>query len=117
MRPSTLDYLRHILDEATYLLTATDQIDESTFLGDETLKRACVGSIEIIGEATKQIAPELRNKYTQVEWRAMSGMRDVLVHDYFGVDYQIVWDVVRTKIPQLQTEVQKILNQETPASR
>jgi uncharacterized protein with HEPN domain len=61
-----------------------------------------VRSIEIIGEASKKVSSGLKNQYPVVEWRAMAGMRDRLIHNYFGVDYDIVWDVVITKIPILQ---------------
>jgi uncharacterized protein with HEPN domain len=61
--------------------------------------RAFVRSIEIIGEATKKIPSEFKEKYAHLEWRAMAGMRDKLIHDYLGMDYDIVWDVVIDKIP------------------
>jgi len=82
------------------------------FMRDETVKRAFVRSIEIIGEASKQVPEDFRQKYPNVEWRAMTGMRDKLVHEYFGVDYDIVWDVVTSKIPRLRHEIELILQKE-----
>jgi len=105
------EYLSHILDEANYLLEVNQELDKSQFLADETLKRAFVRSIEIIGEASKNIPNEFCNKNPQIEWRMMAGMRDRLIHGYFGVDYDIVWDVVVNKIPDLQEKVIKLLEQ------
>lgn len=82
------------------------------FFNDETLKRAFVRSIEIIGEATKKLSDELKQNYPNIEWKAIAGMHDRLIHDYFGIDYEIVWDVVINKIPQLHTEIQQIINKE-----
>ena len=68
-------------------------LTKDEFIRDETLKRAFVRSIEIIGEASKKVPDNFREKHVQIDWRAMSGMRDKLIHDYFGVDFDIVWDV------------------------
>ncbi|MBW4519441.1 MAG: DUF86 domain-containing protein [Scytolyngbya sp. HA4215-MV1] len=114
MSPSGREYLQHILDETTYIMTSSAGLDKSVFVQDETLKRAYVRSIEVIGEAVKQLPDGLRQKYNAVEWRAMAGMRDRLIHNYFGVDYDIVWDVVVNKIPVLEAEIRLILEQEYP---
>ena len=114
MSPSAREYLQHILDETTYIINNSVELDKASFLQDETLKRAYVRSIEVIGEAVKQLPDGLRQKYSAVEWRAMAGMRDRLIHNYFGVDYDIVWDVVSYKIPSLDVEIRQILQQEYP---
>lgn len=114
MPPSTCEYFQHILDETTYLLQSSRDLDKMAFLQNETLKRAFVRRIEVIGEAIKQIPDAFRQQYPAIEWRAIAGMRDRLIHGYFGVDYDIVWDVVTNKIPALDREIRKILAQETP---
>ena len=114
MSPSAREYLQHMLDETTYILTSSVGLDKTEFVRDETLKRAYARSIEVIGEAVKQLPDWLRQKYDAIEWRAMAGMRDRLIHNYFGVDYDIVWDVVVNKIPALDAEIRLILKQEYP---
>jgi len=108
------EYCQHILDETSYILNSSRGLDKATFLQDETLKRAYVRSIEVIGEAVKQIPDTLRQKYPAIEWRAIAGMRDRLIHGYFGVDYDIVWDVITNKIPALETDIKQIMAQEYP---
>ena len=114
MSPSARDYLQHILDEITYIRTSSASLEKAAFMQDETLKRAYVRSIEVIGEAVKQLPIPLRQKYTAIEWRALAGMRDRLIHNYFGVEYDIVWDVVTNKVPELEVEIRKIIEQEYP---
>lgn len=110
MQPSPIEYIHHILDEISYLLHQKETLNKDTFIRDETLKRAFVRSIEIIGEASKKIPDNIKRQYPDIEWKAVIGMRDKLVHDYFGVDHDLVWDVVINKIPLLQEQISNILN-------
>jgi uncharacterized protein with HEPN domain len=114
MSRSTRPYLQHILNETRYLTDRTRGLSKETFLRDETLQRAFVRSLEIIGEAAKQLPDDFRQQHSQLEWRAMAGMRDRLIHAYFGVDYDIVWDAVTRKIPLLQQEIERILHEDVP---
>jgi uncharacterized protein with HEPN domain len=103
------EYLRHILAEADYLIRESAGMGAERFMADETLRRAFVRSLEIMGEATKKVPDEFRARYPLVEWRAMAGMRDRLIHDYFGVDYELVWDVVQNHIPALRGQIVSII--------
>jgi len=110
MPKESFEYLKHIRDECSYILSVSgNDLTKEDFFRDETLKRAVVRSLEIIGEATKKIPADFKYKYNSIEWRHMAGMRDRLIHDYLGVDYSIVWDVMQNKIPDLYEEIMKVL--------
>jgi len=84
-------------------------MDYDSFVRNPTLKRAFVRSIEIIGEASKKLPEDVKAMQSDIEWRKVIGMRDRLIHDYFGVDYTIVWDVATTKLPYLRPKLQFLL--------
>jgi uncharacterized protein with HEPN domain len=103
------NYLHHILIEADYLVGRSAGLSFDEFVASDTLRRAFVRSLEIVGEAAKKVPDEFRAQHPDVEWRAMAGMRDRLIHDYFGVDYDLVWDVVQKRIPQPHSQLTAIL--------
>ena len=112
MSKDPIEFLKHIADECNYLLSINAAITKNDFLDDETLKRAVVRSLEIIGEATKKIPADFKVKWNLIQWKNMAGMRDRLIHDNIGVNYSIVWDVFKNKIPSLSVQIQKVLNEE-----
>jgi uncharacterized protein with HEPN domain len=105
--------LNNILDETGYLIDRSQGLTLEQFMRDETLKHAFVRSLEIIGEASKKIPDDFKQKYSHLEWRAIAGMRNRLIHGYFGVDYSIVWDVVTNKIPTLHQVIKEIVEAES----
>jgi uncharacterized protein with HEPN domain len=106
------EFLKHIQDECSYLIAVSHNLEFNVFLEDETLKRAIVRSLEIIGEATKKIPADFKVKWSNIQWKNMAGMRDRLIHDYIGVNYNIVWDVVTNKIPSISVQINQILLKE-----
>ena len=112
MPKSHNDLLHHILDEVNFLIDESNSLTEDDFVQDEKSKRAFTRSIEIIGEASKQISIEVKEAYPDVKWRAMARMRDRLIHHYFGVDYGLVWDTVMEDIPLLKEQITQIIETE-----
>lgn len=109
MSASNLELVRHMLTETNFILSHVYGKSKEEVIHDEVLCRAVVRSIEIIGEASKKIDEEFKAAHPYIEWRKMAGARDKLIHDYFGIDYDIVWDIILTKIPDLNHFLQQLI--------
>ncbi len=103
------ELLEHIHVECDFIIKNTKNITFEKFENDEILKRAIVRSLSIIGEATKKISAITKNKSDTIEWRDLMKTRDILTHQYFGIDYEIIWNIVSVHIPVLQKKIVKLL--------
>ena len=112
MSRSWHDYIRDIHDELTYIVSLFPGLTYPVFIADDTLKRAIIRSLEVIGEAVKIIPPEIKLKYPLVEWKEYAGLRDKLAHHYFGIDYEIVWDAIISDLPILSDAIDIIITKE-----
>jgi len=100
INPDT-ELLKHILDETSFILNHTKNLPRENYLSNEVLCRASIRSLEIIGEATKKLTDDFKNQHPVIEWKKITGTRDKLIHDYYGIDYDIVWDIITSKIQEL----------------
>ncbi len=105
-------FLRHILEEVRFLKERYSPLEFNEVVGDEVLKRACIRSLEVIGEAVKKLSNGFKERHGEVEWRKIAGLRDKLIHRYFGVDWDIVWDIIKNKIPDLEEKIRRIIEEE-----
>jgi len=114
MKPRRLvaDYLQDILDNADKARRFVQDVDYEHFRDDEQKFYAVVRALEVIGEAARHIPPPQRNKYPDVPGSKMTGMRDKVIHDYFGVDLEVLWKTVQQDLPDMQQAVAKMLAEE-----
>ena len=102
-------FLRDMQESCSKILRYTHGITLAKFLGDEKTFDAVLRNLEIVGEAVKQIPLDVRTRYPEVEWRKIAGLRDIIAHEYFGIDTDILWDVIQNRIPALRADLHRIL--------
>lgn len=104
--------LLHILDAIEEINSyIKNDIDLSKFHDNSMLRFACIKQLEIIGEASIHISEEIKNKYNDIEWHQLRGLRNILIHEYFGVDTSIVWEIIKMDLPLLKHKIKIVLEQ------
>ncbi len=103
------DFVQDILDSINDIGSFIEGMDFEDFIKDKKTIYSVIRAIEIIGEATKNVPEHMKKKYPEVPWKKMAGMRDSLVHEYFGVDLEILWGTAKEDVPQLKAPVSKVL--------
>ena len=102
-------YLQHILD-AIAKIHSYGAVGQSVFMADSHWQDAIIRQLEIIGEAVKRISEPLRQAHPEIPWRRIAGLRDLLIHDYMGVDIAAVWEITQQNLPELRQQLQAILD-------
>jgi len=101
-------FIAHILDSIEDIEESASDLSKEGFIGSKDLKDATIRRIEIIGEAVKNISDSTKKKYPKIEWKKIAGTRDRLIHAYFSVDLDIMWDIIKHGLPELKEQVLKI---------
>lgn len=112
MPRSQLLYLNDIAEAAGNIRSYVGTMTFEEFKNDRMRIDAVVRNFEIVGEATKHLSPDLKARYPNTDWKSIAGFRDTLIHGYFGVDLEILWDIIVNKIPLLQVEIAAIVAHE-----
>ncbi len=107
-----VDYLRDMLENAQLAIRFTQGMDYETFSRDNKTVYAVIRAVEVIGEAAANVPDEIRSKYPSLPWRDIRGMRNKLVHQYFGVNMEVVWQTIQEDLPMITGELENILKNE-----
>jgi uncharacterized protein with HEPN domain len=111
MKRELRDYIKDILDSISDIESFVGGMDFNTFIGDKKTINAVIRSLEIMGEASKKIPEGLRARHPGIPWKRLAGMRDKLIHEYHGIDLEIVWEVIKREIPPLKPKIEKVFKE------
>jgi uncharacterized protein with HEPN domain len=111
MKKDPLVFIEHILESIRLVEQYTSGLSEGKFFISSELQDAVIRRIEIMGEAIKNVSAQVKKKYPEVPWKEIIGMRNILIHEYFGVDLRLAWRVVKKDIPRLKKDMLKIKKQ------
>ncbi|MCS7307759.1 MAG: DUF86 domain-containing protein [Aquificaceae bacterium] len=105
-------FINDILESIQKIEKYTDNLSYNEFVADEKTKDAVIRNLEIIGEAARQIPDNIKALTSEIEWSKIIGLRNRIIHGYFAIEYEIIWQIVKKELPSLKTEIQKILKEE-----
>ena len=103
-------FLNDKLKSSEKILRYADDKSFEEFVGDEMLTDAVIRNLEVIGEAVKNLPAGVKQKFGDIEWKKIAGLRNTLIHEYFGIDYEVLWGIVKNKVPQLKEQVEVIFD-------
>jgi uncharacterized protein with HEPN domain len=106
-----VDLLNDILESVNRISSYTDKLSYDEFLNDNKSQDAVIRNLEILGEAVKLLSPDFKKNNPDLPWKDISGTRDKLIHDYFGVNIDIVWDIIKNELPSIKNKILEILHQ------
>ena len=104
-------FLKHILENINKVESFSKGISKSKLLEDEEKQYALVRAIEIIGEAAKNLPDSVKKEHPEIAWKDIIGTRDILIHKYFGLDLEILWNIIKTDLPYLKNKIKVIINE------
>jgi len=109
----SLPYLKHIIDAIKDIGSFTKGLTKIQFLKNKLRQSAVIRQLEIIGEASKNLPANFRERHGEVEWKRIAGTRDKIIHHYFGIDLNTVWDIVKNDLPELKRKIKSILEEKS----
>ena len=110
MKPDPLTFLRHILESIELIQEYLNKVSEKKFKSSPAIQDQVLYRLMIIGEAVKNMPEKIRKQHVDVPWKTIAGLRDVLIHQYFGVDLDDIWLILTNRLPRLKKQIEKIIN-------